>query len=113
VADSFAQFALKGLGTPAPVFPTRHLVITGFYRYVRNPMYVAVVAVIIGQGLIFGNMRVLAYGALIWLGFHVFVVAYEEPTLQATFGSEYERFRAGVPRWIPRLSPWQGDHDGI
>jgi protein-S-isoprenylcysteine O-methyltransferase Ste14 len=101
------------LGTPAPVFPTRHLVITGFYRYVRNPMYVAVVAVIIGQGLIFGNMRVLAYGALVWLGFHLFVVAYEEPTLQATFGPEYERFRAGVPRWIPGLSPWRGDHDGI
>jgi protein-S-isoprenylcysteine O-methyltransferase Ste14 len=113
VADSFARFALKGLGTPAPVFPTRHLVITGFYRYVRNPMYVAVVAVIIGQGLIFGNMRVLAYGALVWLGFHLFVVAYEEPTLQATFGPEYERFRAGVPRWIPGLSSWRGDHDGI
>jgi protein-S-isoprenylcysteine O-methyltransferase Ste14 len=106
--DSFARFAIKGLGTPAPVFPTRYLVITGLYRYVRNPMYVAVVAVIVGQGLILGNMRVLEYGALAWLGFHLFVVAYEEPTLRATFGPEYEAFCSGVSRWIPRLSPWPG-----
>src|SRR6266404_6255764 len=76
--DSFARFALKGLGTPAPVFPTRHLVIIGLYRYVRNPMYVAVVAVIVGQGLMFVNSRVLEYGVLVWLCFHFFVIAYEE-----------------------------------
>jgi protein-S-isoprenylcysteine O-methyltransferase Ste14 len=101
--DSFARFAIKGLGTPAPVFPTRHLVITGLYRYVRNPMYVAVVALILGQGLIFGNVRVLEYGALIWLAFHLFVIGYEEPTLRASFGPEYEAFCRTVPRWIPRL----------
>jgi protein-S-isoprenylcysteine O-methyltransferase Ste14 len=101
--DSFARFAIKGLGTPAPVFPTRYLVISGLYRYVRNPMYVAVVAVIVGQGLMFGNMRVLAYGAVVWLCFHLFVVAYEEPTLRATFGPEYERFCDNVSRWIPPL----------
>jgi protein-S-isoprenylcysteine O-methyltransferase Ste14 len=106
--DSFARFAIKGLGTPAPVFPTRHLVVTGLYRYVRNPMYVAVVAVIVGQGLILGNVRVLGYGVLVWLCFHLFVVAYEEPTLRATFGSEYEGFCGGVSRWIPRLSAWRG-----
>src|SRR4030088_1703918 len=89
LVDSFARFAIKGLGTPAPVFPTRYLVITGLYRYVRNPMYVAVVAVIVGQGLVLGNMRVIEYGALVWLGFHLFVVAYEEPTLRATYGPEY------------------------
>jgi len=111
--DSFARFALQGLGTPAPVFPTRHLVITGLYRYLRNPMYVAVVAVIVGQGLVFGNLRLLEYGALAWLFFHVFVLAYEEPTLRATFGAEYEGFRTGVPRWISRLSPWRGqDKEG-
>jgi protein-S-isoprenylcysteine O-methyltransferase Ste14 len=66
--DSFARFALQGLGTPAPVFPTRHLVVSGLYRYVRNPMYVAVVAVILGQGLAFGNVYVLGYGMLVWLG---------------------------------------------
>lgn len=109
--DSFARFAIKGVGTPAPIFPTRYLVITGLYRYVRNPMYVAVVAVIVGQSLILENTRVLEYGALVWLGFHLFVVAYEEPTLRATFGPEYESFCSGVSRWIPRLSPWPGHND--
>jgi protein-S-isoprenylcysteine O-methyltransferase Ste14 len=65
--DSFVRFALQGLGTPAPVFPTRHLVVTGLYRYVRNPMYVAVLMTILGQGLIFGNVRLLEYGGLAWL----------------------------------------------
>jgi protein-S-isoprenylcysteine O-methyltransferase Ste14 len=106
--DSFARFALKGLGTPAPVFPTRHLVVSGLYRYVRNPMYVAVLAVIVGQAFIFGSGRLLEYAAVPWLAAHVFVVAYEEPTLRATFGEEYEAFCAAVPRWVPRLTPWSG-----
>jgi len=72
-------------------------------------MYIAVVAVIVGQGLILANTRVLEYGALVWLGFHLFVIGYEEPTLRAAFGPEYERFCKGVSRWIPRLSPWSGD----
>jgi protein-S-isoprenylcysteine O-methyltransferase Ste14 len=75
--DSFALFALQGLGTPAPVFPTKHLVVKGFYRYVRNPMYVAVVAVILGQSLLFGDMHVLAYALIPWLAAHLFVVTYE------------------------------------
>ena len=99
--ESFARFAIKGLGTPAPVFPTRHLVVSGLYRYVRNPMYLAVLAMIFGQALLFGNARLLAYGALVWLGFHLFVVVYEEPTLRATFGAEYERFCHSVSRWVP------------
>ncbi|MFN7992574.1 MAG: isoprenylcysteine carboxylmethyltransferase family protein [Bryobacteraceae bacterium] len=105
--DSFGRFAIQGIGTPAPVFPTRHLVVTGFYRYVRNPMYVAVVSAILGQALLFVNARLLSYGAFIWISFHVFVLAYEEPTLRATFGNEYKRFCAAVPRWIPRLTPWE------
>ncbi len=109
--DSFARFALQGLGTPAPVFPTRHLVVGGFYRYVRNPMYVAVVSVIVGQGFLLGNLRLLVYGAIIWLGFHVFVLAYEEPKLRATFGAEYEAFCVHVPRWLPRLRPWRGERN--
>jgi protein-S-isoprenylcysteine O-methyltransferase Ste14 len=104
--DSFVRFALQGLGTPAPVFPTRHLVVTGLYRYVRNPMYVAVLMTILGQGLIFGNVRLLEYGGLAWLAAHLFVLLYEEPTLRASFGQEYESFCAEVPRWIPRLTPW-------
>ena len=108
--DSFARFALQGLGTPAPVFPTRHLVVTGLYRYVRNPMYVAVVSVILGQSLVFGNSRVLGYGLLVWLAFHMFVLLYEEPTLRATFADEYRDFCSNVPRWIPRLHPWHPSH---
>jgi protein-S-isoprenylcysteine O-methyltransferase Ste14 len=107
--DSFARFALKGSGTPVPVFPTQHLVVSGLYRYVRNPMYVAVLAVILGQALIFGSIRLLEYAAVAWLAAQVFVVAYEEPTLRASFGAEYEAFRAAVPRWIPRLTPWHGN----
>jgi len=107
--DSFARFALQGLGTPAPIFPTRHLVVTGLYRHVRNPMYVGVVSVIAGQGLLLGSARVLDYGVLVWLAFSLFVIGYEEPTLRRTFGDEYERFCANIPRWIPRLHPWRGE----
>lgn len=106
--DSFARFAIQGLGTPAPVFPTKHLVVSGLFRYVRNPMYVAVLSLILGQALLFGNIRVLEYGIAVWLGFSLFVLFYEEPTLRRTFGAEYEEFCANVPRWIPRLKPWPG-----
>jgi len=82
-------------------------VVTGLYRYVRNPIYVALVAVILGQAALFGDQRLLAYGVLVWLAFHAFVVGYEEPVLVSTFGTEYEDFRANVPRWIPRLTPWR------
>ena len=105
LVDAFARFALQGLGTPAPIAPTRNLVVTGLYRYVRNPIYVAVVAIILGQAVLMGDWRLIVYGALLWLAFHVFVVAYEEPTLEQTFGREYEAFRAAVPRWIPRMTP--------
>ena len=104
--DSFARFAFQGLGTPAPIFPTQHLVVKGLYRYVRNPIYVAVVAVILGQSLLFGDLRLLEYGGVIWLGFHVFVLLYEEPKLRTTFGLEYENFCKHVPRWLPRFHTW-------
>jgi protein-S-isoprenylcysteine O-methyltransferase Ste14 len=65
-----------------------------------------VVALILGQGAFFGSLGVVEYGALVWLCFHVFVLAYEEPTLKRQFGDEYEAFRAHVPRWLPRLTPW-------
>src|SRR5215471_1100049 len=77
--DSFARFAVQGLGTPAPIFPTRHLVVSGLFRYVRNPMYVAVVSLILGQRLFFGSIGVLEYGVAVWVGFHLFVLIYEEP----------------------------------
>jgi protein-S-isoprenylcysteine O-methyltransferase Ste14 len=107
VLDSFGRFALQGLGTPAPIAPPRNLVVSGLYRYVRNPIYVAVVAVILGQAVLFADWRLLGYGALIWLAFHIFVLAYEEPTLRQSYGAEYESYRANVPRWLPRLTPWR------
>jgi len=105
--DSFVRFALQGLGTPAPIFPTRHLVISGLYRHVRNPMYVAVVSLILGQGLLFGSVRVLEYGIVSWVAFHLFVLIYEEPSLRSSYGHEYQEFCDHVPRWIPRLRPWR------
>src|SRR5262245_7531857 len=107
LVDSFARFALQGLGTPAPIAPTQNLVVTGLYRYVRNPIYVALVAVILGQALLFGDWRLFLYGALVFFAFHVFVLAYEEPTLRESYGAEYETYRANIPRWIPRLTPWR------
>ena len=106
--DSFVRFAVQGVGTPAPVFPTRRLVATGLYRYVRNPMYIAVVSTILGQALILGNIALLEYGGLVWLFFHAFVLVYEEPTLSASFGSEYKLYCNEVPRWIPRFTAWSG-----
>jgi protein-S-isoprenylcysteine O-methyltransferase Ste14 len=108
VLESFARFAWKGLGTPAPIAPTKHLVVSGFYRYVRNPMYVGVVSAILGQALLFGDVRLLAYAAAVWLATFLFVVVYEEPALRRQFGEEYANFRKHVPRWIPRLRPWKG-----
>ena len=107
LVDSFVRFALQGLGTPAPIAPPQKLVVTGLYRYVRNPIYVAVVAIILGQAILFGDWRLMTYGGLMWLAFHAFVLAYEEPVLAQQFGVQYEDFRANVPRWIPRLSPWR------
>jgi protein-S-isoprenylcysteine O-methyltransferase Ste14 len=104
--DSFARFALQGLGTPAPIFPTRHLVVSGLFRYVRNPMYVPVLSLILDQGLLFGSIRVLEYGIAVWVAFYLFVLVDEEPTLRNSYGLEYEEFCANVPRWIPRLRPW-------
>jgi protein-S-isoprenylcysteine O-methyltransferase Ste14 len=105
--ETFSRFALQGLGTPAPIAPTKTLVVTGSYRYVRNPMYVAVVSLILGQGLLFGNVAVLVYGLIVWLTVHLFVLAYEEPTLSRDYGEQYDRYRANVRRWIPRLTPWR------
>jgi protein-S-isoprenylcysteine O-methyltransferase Ste14 len=106
--DSFARFATEGLGTPAPVAPPQHLVITGWYRYVRNPMYVSVLMLIFGQGFLFGNVRLLEYGVIVWLAFFGFVVLYEEPTLRRKFGPEYDAYCRQVRRWIPRVKAHAG-----
>jgi len=106
IMDSFARFAVIGKGTPAPTNPTRSLVISGYYRHVRNPMYVAVACAILGQGILFGSERVLAYGLLAWVVCHAFVVLYEEPTLAKSFPDGFRTYRTNVPRWIPRVTPW-------
>ena len=70
-------------------------------------MYVAVVSIIVGQALLFSNVQVLEYGAAAWRVAHLFVLAYEEPKMRSTFPEEYQLYRANVPRWIPRLTPWR------
>ena len=105
--DSFARFAFVGRGTPAPLVPTERLVISGLYRHVRNPMYLAVVSMIFGQALLFGSTTLVWYGALVWLAFHVFVRVYEEPTLRRRYGAEYDRYRAEVRRWRPSVGGYE------
>ena len=104
--DSFARFALEGHGTPAPVAPPVILVMSGQYRYVRNPIYIAVVASIVGQAMLFGSIVVLGYSGIVWCVFHLLVVGYEEPTLRLQFGESYSAYQAGVRRWWPRVKPW-------
>jgi protein-S-isoprenylcysteine O-methyltransferase Ste14 len=109
LVETFARFALEGLGTPAPIAPTKTLVVTGSYRFVRNPMYLAVVSLVLGQALLLGNPGVLIYGAVAWAIVHAFVLGYEEPTLARSYGAQYERYRRHVRRGLPRLSPWRDE----
>lgn len=102
LTGAFVRFARDGLGTPSPTNPTQHLVVTGPYRYVRNPMYVAVLAAIAGQALLWRSTAVLAYAVLFVAAVTAFVALYEEPTLRETHGEEYDRYVATVPRWLPR-----------
>jgi protein-S-isoprenylcysteine O-methyltransferase Ste14 len=104
--DAFARFA-RADGTPAPPAPTAHLVVVGPYRFVRNPMYLAVLTIILGQALLFGSVGALIYAGIVLLMVAVFVKAYEEPTLEAEYGEEYREFRRNVRGWIPRLRPWR------
>ena len=103
----FAGF-VAARGTPAPVAPTEQLVVEGPYRYVRNPMYVAVLTIVLGQTLWHASLWLVLYGALAWAVMATFVRLYEEPALSARFGSDYATYRAAVPAWIPRVRPWPG-----
>ncbi len=107
VLQAFVRFAVEGIGTPAPVAPTERLVVGGIYRFVRNPMYLAVGSIIVGQALWFSRSVLLAYAALFAVAVVSFVRWYEEPTLARQFGSAYDQYRANVPGWWPRRSPWQ------
>jgi protein-S-isoprenylcysteine O-methyltransferase Ste14 len=101
--SAFGQFVAEGIGTPAPIAPTQHLVVRGLYRYVRNPMYVAVLATIAGQALILGQLGLGIYGLAVALAFVAFVRGYEEPTLRRRYGAEYDSYQRAVPGWWPRM----------
>ncbi len=102
---AFIEFA-KAHGTPMPLAPPDRLVVAGFNRYVRNPMYVGLLVAILGQALLFGSVGLVIYAAVVWLATASFVRWYEEPNLSRRYGSDYETYRRNVPAWIPRLRPW-------
>jgi protein-S-isoprenylcysteine O-methyltransferase Ste14 len=112
LVGAFARFVMEGLGTPAPVAAPERLVVGGVYRYVRNPMYVAILAAIVGQALILGRLALIVYATLLWLITAAFVRFYEEPTLTRRFGADYEAYRRAVPAWWPRLRPWDPGERG-
>lgn len=107
---AFAQFVSDGRGTPAPVAAPERLVVNGLYRYVRNPMYVAVVVVLIGQVLVFVRLDLLWYTGAVVAMCAAFVHLYEEPNLRRRFGARYDEYRRGVPAWLPRPRAWQPPH---
>lgn len=96
------SFGSGGKGTPAPIDPPKKLVIRGLYTYVRNPMYVGVLALLIGESILFSSLIIFFYTAVVFVCFHLFVVVYEEPTLRDKFGDSYRRYCDSVPRWLPR-----------
>ena len=102
------DFGWTGRGTPVPIAPPQRLVVVGFYRYVRNPMYVGFAVGWIGLWIVFGHANLYAILATlaVALGIHLFVMFYEEPTLRRKFGADYEEYCRNVNRWLPRLQPW-------
>jgi len=100
---AFWGFALVGGGTPAPIAPTKRLVVAGLHRLVRNPMYIGVGLVIAGQAWLFYSRHIAIYLAVFAGIVEFFVLFYEEPTLRRQFGEEYEEYRRRVPRWIPKV----------
>ncbi len=100
---SFMNFMIQGRGTPAPIDPPKELVVVGFYRYVRNPMYVGIFLILLGHFLWFKSVWLLVYLVIAFLIVHLFVILYEEPTLKGKFGAAYEEYLKRVPRWIPRF----------
>lgn len=97
------EFAVRGLGTPAPIAPTKFLVTTALHRYVRNPMYIGVLGVLLGEAATFRAVVLLEYAAFCFAAVYLFVIFYEEPTLRRQFGESYDEYRRSVPRWIPRF----------
>jgi protein-S-isoprenylcysteine O-methyltransferase Ste14 len=105
--ESVRRFIYVGRGTLMPVVPPERLVVSGLYRYVRNPMYVGVLIALAGEALLFESRELVLYTAVMWLGFHLFVCFYEERTLARRHSEDYPRYKRHVHRWLPRLTPWQ------
>jgi len=99
----FWDFLTKGDGTPAPFDPPKELVVSGLYNYVRNPMYIGVLLMLVAHFLWFGYWSLLIYTGFFFLAFHLFVLNYEEPTLKKKFGRSYTNYMKRVPRWIPKF----------
>jgi protein-S-isoprenylcysteine O-methyltransferase Ste14 len=108
IVQAFTEFT-KADGTPVPVAPPPRLVVSGFYRYVRNPIYVGFLLVLTGEALLFGSPGLVEYTAVAWCIGAAAVRFYEEPTLARKFGAEYQDYRRAVRAWIPRLHPWTRD----
>ena len=101
------EFARRGKGTLSPADPPRQLVVSGLYRFVRNPMYMSVTLIVFGEVLLTFSRPLLAYWVIWFAIVNLFVVGYEEPTLRDQFGDQYDRYVRNVGRWIPRLTPWR------
>ncbi len=99
------DFAFRGQGTPAPIEPPKVLVVQGLYRFVRNPMYISVLTVLVGESVLLKSPIFIEYAVLVALGFQLFVLFYEEPALRRKMGAAYEEYCREVPRWIPRIAP--------
>jgi protein-S-isoprenylcysteine O-methyltransferase Ste14 len=111
LVHAFARFVIEGIGTPAPIAPPAHLVVGGLYRYVRNPMYLAVISTIVGQALLLWRPVLLVYAALVTAAMVAFVLGHEQPALTRKFGTGYTTYRRAVPGWWPRLTPWRPEPD--
>ena len=95
------DFTFVGRGTPAPIDPPKELVVRGLYRYVRNPMYIGILSILLGEALIFESRRLFGYTAIAFIFYYLIVVLYEEPTLRRKFRDSYQKYRQAVPRWLP------------
>jgi protein-S-isoprenylcysteine O-methyltransferase Ste14 len=109
--ESMRRFIYVGRGTLMPAVPTERLVVSGLYRFVRNPMYVGVLVTLAGEAVLFRSLSMTIYIPLVWLGLHLFVLLYEEPTLMSRYPVDYPSYKRHVPRWLPRFTPWQGSEN--
>jgi protein-S-isoprenylcysteine O-methyltransferase Ste14 len=106
--SSMFRFVVVGRGTLVPGVPTERLVVSGLYRYVRNPMYLGVLLSLAGEAILFRSRDIVMEASIAWLATHLFILVYEEPTLARRYPDEYPRYKRNVPRWLPRLTPWPG-----